>query len=39
MFINGWGDVGEILREAEPEEQRSILHHFIQSVVLTFVNP
>ncbi|HWL10928.1 MAG TPA: hypothetical protein VNQ76_21145 [Planctomicrobium sp.] len=32
-------EVGEILRKAKPEEQRSILHHFIQSLVLTFVNP
>ena len=38
-FIENWGDIGGILREAEPEEQRSILHHFIQSLVLTFANP
>jgi archaellum component FlaC len=37
-FIENWRDIGEILEEAEPDEKRCILHHFIQSITLTFAD-
>jgi hypothetical protein len=37
-FIENRRDIGEILEEAEPDEKRCILHHFIQSIALTFVD-
>ena len=37
-FIENWRDIGEILEEAEPDEKRCILHHFIQSITLKFVD-
>ncbi len=37
-FIENWQDIGEILAEAQPEEKRCILQHFIQSLVLRFVH-
>lgn len=37
-FIENWRDIGEILEEAEPDEKRCILHHFIQSLQLKFVD-
>ena len=37
-FIENWRDIGEILEEAAPDEKRCILHHFIQSITLKFVD-
>ena len=37
-FIENWRDIGEILEEAEPDEKHCILHHFIQSIELRFID-
>lgn len=37
-FLENWMDIGEILDGAEPDEQRCVLHHFIQSLELTFLD-
>ncbi len=37
-FLENWTGIGEILEGAEPDEQRCVLHHFIQSLELTFLD-
>ncbi len=37
-FIENWRGIGDLLEEAEPDEKRCILHHFIQSITLKFVD-
>jgi hypothetical protein len=37
-FLENWMDIGEILDGAEPDEQRCVLHHFIQSLELSFLD-
>lgn len=37
-FIENWKDIGELLAEAEPDEKRCVLHHFIQSLELKFAD-
>ena len=37
-FLENWTDIGEILEGAEPDEQRCVLHHFIQSLELSFLD-
>ncbi|MBR9804669.1 recombinase family protein [bacterium] len=37
-FLENWTGIGEILAGAEPDEQRCVLHHFIQSLELTFLD-
>ncbi|MCA9076597.1 MAG: recombinase family protein [Planctomycetaceae bacterium] len=37
-FLEDWQDIGEILGGAEPDEQRCLLHHFVQSLELKFLD-
>ncbi len=38
-FIDTWSSVGESLEQATPEEQRTILQHYIEVVEITFDDP
>jgi site-specific DNA recombinase len=39
QFIEGWGNLAELLAKAKPEEQRAILQHYVEVVELRSVNP
>ena len=38
-FIDTWSSMGELLEQATPEEQRTILKHYIEVVEITFDDP
>ena len=38
-FIDTWSSMGELLKQATPEEQRTILQHYIEVVEITFDDP
>ena len=38
-FIDTWSSVGELLKQATPEEQQTILRHYIEVVEISFDDP
>ncbi len=38
VFLKNWTGIGEILEGAEGDEKRCVLHHFIESLELNFVD-